>query len=664
MAEFGPQATELSAPQGAGANPTQGVQTSSYTPDLSPVASLFQKGVAMYEDFQKKKAKEGEEAVLSGFANEMGAAEQEYLQDQNSNKYMVKRGLIINKYRTMAPGLTTEFSKMMGLSKEGIGGMAEDEETASRKRRQSVLTAAVDAGIPQPRGKEAEDAVIDAMQTSRRIQAQTKEMFESRQREAQMSTWEREQSSAQRKEQAASNLVLLSGKHSQAFGQQMRALAKAVSTGQMTPEAATAEADAYMNTIQMQINSIAVYDKEMAAPFKAEFDRMYSTMSPFFKKGSDLEAMENQWKKMEAAAKIRVLGNNPDLHSMSVLSQAFGNQPEVFQRADPVISSALMKMGLKERGQDVSSKGSDVQIIGNEKYEKQSFDVIKGGITNLLDGNLDPKAKKDVRTEVFGQMKGVMEQYVDQFQLGKLNSASRKQMSEFLLDKNTARFLKENPLPTNVARGLAAAAEDNFKQFERTFNEAAGGMLKGVDKRSAVQKMGGRGMGGQNHKPVRSEDVPAIDAVNISWQGDRLVFEPKNVPVDPLDRNRLMTQLDKVSVLLSNGVKIAAHIQGDDNYKSYFDTVKHKLFPSKFDAPVDSQDKDMKAATNGGYSKESNLRALAANTPAEQSNGRSMEPPAEVNIKSIRDELKKATTKEQIDALLEALDYEMNKRGR
>lgn len=664
MAEFGPQATELSAPQGAGANPTQGVQTSSYTPDLSPVASLFQKGAAMYEDYQNKKAKEGQDAVLSGFANEMGAAEQEYLQDQNSNKYMVKRGLIINKYRTMAPGLTTEFSKMMGLSKEGIGGMAEDEEAATRKRRQSILSAAVDAGIPQPRGKEAEDAVIDAMQTSRRIQAQTKEMFESRQREAQMSTWEREQVAAQRKEQAASNLVLLSGKHSQAFGQQMRALAKAVSTGQMTPEDATAEADAYMNTIQMQINSIAVFDKEMAAPFKAEFDRMYSTMSPFFKKGSDLEVMENQWKKMEAAAKIRVLGNNPDLHSMSVLSQAFGNQPEVFQRADPVISSALMKMGLKERGQDVSTKGSDVQIIGNEKYEKQSFDVIKGGIANLLDGNLDPKAKKDVRTEVFGQMKGVMEQYVDQFQLGKLNSASRKQMSEFLLDKNTARFLKENPLPTNVARGLAAAAEDNFKQFERTFNEAAGGMLKGVDNRSTVQKMGGRGMGGQNQKPVRSEGAPAIDAVNISWQGDRLVFEPKNVPVDPLDRNRLMTQLDKVSVLLSNGVKIAAHIQGDDNYKSYFDTVKHKLFPSKFDAPVDSQDKDMKAATNGDYSRESNLRSLAANTPAEQSSGRSMEPPAEVNIKSIRDELKKATTKEQIDALLEALDYEMNKRGR
>lgn len=662
MAEFGPQATELSAPQGAGANPIQGVQTSSYTPDLAPVASLFQKGAAMYEDWQKAKAKEGDQTILSGFANEMGSAEQQYLQDQDSNKYMVKRGLIINKYRTMAPGLTTEFSKMMGLSKEGIGGMAEDEATATRKRRQSILTAATDAGIPQPRGKEAEDAIIDAMQTSRRIKAQQKEEFETLQRGAQMSGWEREQIAADRKEKAASNLVLLSGKHSQAFGQQMRSLAKAVASGQMTPEDATAEADSYMNTIQMQINSIAVYDKDMAAPFKAEFDRMYSTMSPFFKKGADLEAMENQWKKLDLASKIRVLGNNAELHDLSTASQAFGNQPALYQGIHNSVSKFLLNKGAIEDGRVTPKAGADAQIIGDTKLEPQAYGVVKGGIKNFLDGGVDPKVKKNVRNEVFGQMKGVMEQYVDKFQLGKLTPESRKNMNEFLLDKDTARFLKENPLPTDVARGLAMAAEDNFKQFEQTFNVNVGEMLKGVDIRSAVQKMGGRGMGGQSQKPVRTDSVSAIDAVNISWQGDKLVFDPVSMPVDKIEQNRLLTQLNKVSDALSNGVKVAAHIQGETNYKAYFDQVKHKLFPSKFEAPVDSQDKTMKAATNGDYAVESNLRNLAANTPAEQSSGRSMEPPAAVNIKSIRQELEKATTKEQKDALWEALDYEMNRR--
>ena len=664
MAEFGPQATQLSAPQGAGANPIQGVQTPSYTPDLAPIASLFQKGVAVYEDWQKNKAKEQDNTILSGFANEIGAAEQEYLQDQNSNKYMVKRGLIINKYRTMAPGLTTEFSKMMGLSKEGIGGMAEDEETANRKRRQSILSAAVDAGIPQPRGKEAEDAIIDAMQTSRRVQAQTKEMFEERQRTHQMDTWEREQVLAGQKEQAASMLVEYSGKHSQAFGQQLRSLVKAVSSGQMTPEDAVAEADAYMNTIQMTLNSISVRDKELAAPFKAEFDRMYSTMSQFFKKGSDLEAMENQWKKLDIAAKIRTLGNNPELHDLSVMSQAFGNQPTLYQGIHNTVSKFLLQKGALEDGRVTPKAGAESQIIGDTKLEPQAYGVVKGGIKNFLDGNVDPKVKKNVRNEVFGQMKGVMQQYVDQYQLGRLTPQSRKNMNEFLLDKDVAKFLKENPLPTDVARGLAAAAEDNFKQFERVFNSEIGDMLKGVDIRSATQKMGGRGMGGQNQKPVRSESVSSIDAVNISWQGDRLVFDPISMPVDKFDQNRVISQLNKVSSALSNGIKIAAHIQGEDNYASYFNSIKHKLFPSKFEAPVDSQDKTMKAVTNGDYAVESNLKGLVANTPAEQSSGRSMEPPAAVNIKSIRAELEKATTKEQKDALWEALQNELARGGR
>lgn len=664
MAEFGPQATELSAPQGAGANPTQGVQTSSYTPDLAPVASLFQKGAAMYEDWQKTKAREGDQTILSGFANEMGSAEQQYLQDQDSNKYMVKRGLIINKYRTMAPGLTTEFSKMMGLSKEGIGGMAEDEATATRKRRQSILTAAVDAGIPQPRGKEAEDAIIDAMQTSRRIQAQQKEMFESRQRESQMAGWEREQLAAERKEQAASNLVLLSGKHSQAFIQQLNSLVKGVSAGQIAPEDALAEAQSYMNTVQMQINSIAVFDKEMAAPFKAQFDQIFSSMTPFIKPGADLDALERTVKKMDAAAKIRVFGSNPELHELSVLSNAFGNQPQLYQGIHNSVSKFLLNKGAIEDGRVTPKGGADAQIIGDTKLEPQAYGVVKGGIKNFLDGNVDPKVKKNVRNEVFGQMKGVMEQYVDKFQLDKLTPESRKNMNEFLLDKDVARFLKENPLPTNVARGLAAAAEDNFKQFERVFNNEIGDSLKGVDIRSATQKMGGRGMSGQNQKPVRTESVSSIDAVNISWQGDRLVFDPISMPVDKLDQNRVVSQLNKVSAALSNGIKIAAHIQGEENYGSYFNTVKHKLFPSKFDAPVDSQDKTVKAATDGSYGVEANLKGLAANTPAEEKNGRSMEPPASVNIQSIRKELEKATTQEQRDALWEALDFEMNKRGR
>ncbi len=64
-----------------------------------------------------------------------------------------------------------------------------------------------------------------------------------------------------------------------------------------------------------------------------------------------------------------------------------------------------------------------------------------------------------------------------------------------------------------------------------------------------------------------------------------MVFTPVKMPVDPEQQAMLITRLNKAADVLSNGVIIGAHVQGEENYGKYFDTVKHMMFEGKFPIP-------------------------------------------------------------------------------
>ena len=74
MAEFGIQATELSAPQGAGASPvapvTAGLLDNGVGGNIGNIMSIFQKGL---EQDAKAKKDALREATLKRYASEMGA---------------------------------------------------------------------------------------------------------------------------------------------------------------------------------------------------------------------------------------------------------------------------------------------------------------------------------------------------------------------------------------------------------------------------------------------------------------------------------------------------------------------------------------------------------------------------------------------------------------
>lgn len=597
-AEFGPQATELSAPQGAGANPVAGVETPASAIDLRPISTLVEGFGSMFKDMAKKKSEANDAQILSDFANDLGNLDQKVLQDGNSNAYMAQRSVLISKYRARAPSLTGDFQKMLNLGKEGAGGVAEDEETATRRRRQMGLDEAFKAGIPIPKERAAQDDVLMAMQTSNRVAAQTKEYREAAKFEQEQAGWVRTAAAERRKDQAKGLLVEYAGAHAIAFNSVLFDLVGQVNSGTLKEEDAMSLATSHYTKIQGEIATIAIEDRDAAAPFKSMFDNIFNTAKEGFKPGSNLENLKRQMEQLKVGSWVQTVGKNPKLLQLSTLSETFKGNPTLFASIDPVLSASLIEAGIVEDGRMTPKQGEGkTQIIGNDEFEKQSYSVVLGGIKDLTSGNLPAERQPAVKREVFGMLREVTSQFTDAYQLNKLTPESRRKMSEFLLDSSTAKFLKENPLPNDVARGLVSVAEDNFKQFERTFREQTSDLLR---KAAPPVEVGyqtlpdGTVVHGPYLEPIRSASQDPIDAIDISWNGSQIVFTPKNVPVDRYDQNKLMSNLDKVSRALSNGVIISAHIKGTDDYKKHFEEIKWKLFPSKFEAPP--QKNERKAA--------------------------------------------------------------------
>lgn len=650
MADFGPEATQLSAPQAAGANPVEGVQTSSYTPNLAPIANFVSGMSDIFGKLKKDKAAESDQRSLSGLTEDLAQAEQEWEQTKDINRFAVRKGQIIRKWQVIAPHLSGEFKKILGVFQEGTTGRAEEARKVQQEFEKDALMEGYKNGIPNVPGNEK--TTIDTVLTTRRIRAKQLELYETMKRDRDMEGWSKERDKEKLKEENGKLLTELSGKWLMSFGDNATLLAKRVKAG-ADPAGALGQLMGQYNTIMAQIDSLGTADNAMAEPYRRQFNQVLDTFKPYFSKDADSEGLENSWKKTQTIANMNYLGKDPQLMEMFTYSKAFSNQPSLYTTIHPHLQKKLASMGLKEAGVEASSvKGVSTQIVGNPDDEKQALGVVKSFVKNSLDGKMSGEDAKFARKEVYGQLKGMMKQYSNAYQLGELNADSRKKMNEFLLDPDVSRFIKENPLPVDVARGLAAAAEDNFKQFQRTFNSETKDLLLGVQiQKPRFDSFKGRGQGYQPGK--RGESVNPVDAVNITWRNNSIVFEPVNMPVDRTDQNLLVSKLNSLQTVFTNGVRIAATIQGEDP-SSFFEANKHRLFPEKFEAPVE---KGLPKPTDKqDYSKESNLKAVVNSAPM------NVDAPADYNIKSIREELKKTKDPAAREVLLDELEKQLRRR--
>lgn len=655
-AQFGAEVTQLSAPQGAGATPLEGVKEPATQIDLSPVANLFEgvgrfvKGLAE-DDAEKAKTK-----ALSDFATKHAALNQSFEQHGNPIRYRAERSKLIDTTLSGNPALTEDISKMLNVYNKGMAGAAEDEEKAERDRRNGLLKDATNQGIlPPGSSQEVQESVITAMQEGTRLKNKQSEYRENLKWAQTQDEYTRTAMERQVKEDARKTVVTYAAKHAASFNEVMYDLVKRVSSNKLAPEDAMRMGSEVYQKIQMELSAASSIDPSLAAPFKTIFDNVWEAAKPGFSQGADLKALQTQFEKMKVGTQITIANSDPDMLTLSTLSQMFGNQPQLYSSIHGSVGKFLIANGLKENGRSSPAidSAASTPIVGNPSMEKDAYGALKRSFEAYK--NVEGKSQAVARKEVYGQMNGVISQYVDAYQLNKLTPESRKNMSDFLLDKNTAQFLKENPLPLPLARGLSSAVDDYFKQYKRTVVDALGEVLPGIrtapkdtTKRATlpdgtvVSQPSMSGLGGFRDQP-RSADVDPLDAINITWENGGIKFTPTQIPVDRAEQNRLITKLNQLSVSLTNGVKIGAHVEGSDNYEAFFEKNKHRMFEGKFEAPAQTSQKPAQAPKAPANVKRNAAEERMAQEAVIESSGPDANTPLRIreDIRSIRNEMRK-----------------------
>lgn len=652
-ANFGPEATQLSAPQGAGANPVQGVQEPASGIDLSPISTLLQGADSMFTDMLKKKKDQGENQIINEFVTELTKNDQMRLQTGDRSKWMAQQQIIYNKYAGTHGDLVDKFQKVVNFRKGGLVEEQETEAQAEQKRRNAVLDK-VSVWADTNVSRETQDFLIDAQRAAERLQQQQQELRENESHRAKMEANEREAYDYRVKQEGTRLVVDLAAKHEQSFNAYMYDLARRVKENSISEIEANKMAGDYYNNIQMALSSASAANPQLASPFKASFESMYNNGREFFKPGAQLKDLEDQVKKIRLQGQLKFMSRDPDIPELAAASEMFKSHPDILLKLDPKIVKALGAMGVQETGatSPVIDSATKEQIVGIPQYEKPAFDALKTAIKQSVDGTGGDRKK--LNTEVYGQMKGLMGQYSDQYLLGKLTPESRKNMNEFLMDKTVAKFMRDNPIPVSVAQTLTRVVQDNFKQYKSTVTNALSDVLPGkvVDKTkratlpdgSTVSSPSLSGLGSLSSRP-RTADVDPLDAINISWQGDRMVFTPKTMPVDTAQQAMLVSRLNQLSNVLSNGVIIGAHIEGSTDYGAYFNKSKHIMFEGKFPVPDQPKEETKKApAAPSGVKRNKAEEAMAADV-AELNGGTGQDANTPIRIKadldSIRKELKK-----------------------
>ena len=173
MAEFGIQATDLSAPQGAGASPvapvTAGILDNGVGENIGNIMSIFQKGL---EHDAKAKKEEMKNRVLGEYAREMGAISDAASSGALKPDAVARRSRAIHdKYVSSFAEYYNEFKGLRSTFMEGTeSGVALDEETAARKSRESLINTMIGKGYPvaMDSPKAVQDAWIGVHQATQR----------------------------------------------------------------------------------------------------------------------------------------------------------------------------------------------------------------------------------------------------------------------------------------------------------------------------------------------------------------------------------------------------------------------------------------------------------------------------------------------------------------
>ena len=670
MAEFGIQATQLSAPQGAGASPvapvTAGILDNGAGGALGGILNIFAKGL---ENKQKEEAAALKQGVVSSYVK----GQQKINEAVRSGQMTPSEAKMRSRahFGEFAAGYSEYIGDIEGAAKALRGntelGDVEDEVKADMDLHKAAKTAAQSAGFTFIPGmtKSQEQSQIDAHQASVRADADMSRLLRNNAEKRAQGTFDQGVADREAKEMSVKLINTIADTNFTASYDYAQSLAQSVKAGTISAEDAGLEWNRKMGTINAQIQSAAGMNPELAAPYRTLFADLQGLGDKLLDPKMQAENLDNEIKMITNKAKL-VLLQKPNIATIVAASALMGQNATIaLQSAAPVVEAitSIFK-------DTVDSPAPKAQIVGNPEIEKEVFKFTTESLKSYNRG--DFKSKPEAAVEMKNVVDNILQQVTDVTTRRGADPKTLTEAAKFLASPEFGEYASKNRIDAEAQVGAIKTMRILYNKevqgaISREIQKAVTtqdrfGAESAIDAANRTRAAGSAQGAAAPVKTATTQFDPK--KLKISFKGAGVHFELENpshdVAIARMERG-VINALKQAQVAINQQIHMGAHLEGSVDYAKFWEANKHTLASGFFSPP---ERKEGEQPVGGSYKLEKDLPATAANTPEENASAARTEAPEVVanrvkqDIIAIRAELKRVsdpTTKRILEEELRKL---------
>lgn len=576
MADFGVNATTLSAPQGAGSQTLAPVNSPRQVESgngLMMIGKIFAKGL---EDSRKDEADNRRNTVVG-----------QYIEEENKFSQAVEQGVMTaaqaaSRSRANFRQFSSSYSEyIIDFEKAGKAlrgftaiGVAVDEEQAAKEARKADKARAAGQGFLFLDGmsKEAEDAVIKASQAAIASEKEMSRFYAAKVEERAAGQYDAAVNAREEKELSFRVINTLASENLNAFQAFGVDVASKVKVGQLSPDEGRALLTKNFSNINAAIQAGARTNPELAAPYRSLFDNLLKTSMDMLDPKNQTAELEERFKNIKLKMKLIAMGD-PEIAGAVVTNELFPNNPTITLSVSSASAKAFTKLSnLPIGARDADGSATYVpQVVGNPEVEEGTLKLLRHGLADLAQGKLSNAEVAKIQAS--NSINQILHQTGELINRG-VSPKQLKGVAQFFASPEYAGFVANNKIDKQAA-GAAA------RTFERLYQPA---IINGVQ-----AELGKVVPKGPQQFETSKEPVTFGEMIDIKFSGSGIYFEPKGKEgVSPFSQRQVgpvVKELNTAQKAINQLIHIAAHMEGSTDYGKFWEANKHIWIPSMFSAP-------------------------------------------------------------------------------
>jgi len=655
MAEFGIQATQLSAPQGAGASPvapvTAGILDNGAGSALGGILNIFAKGL---ENKQKEEAAALKQGVIGSYVK----GQQKINEAVRSGQMTPSEAKMRSRahFGEFAAGYSEFIGDIEGAAKALRGntelGDVEDEVKSEQAFVKAAETAAQAAGFSFIPGmsKSQRQSQVDAHQAIVRADAERERLFRQNAERRSQDTFDQGKADREAKELAQKSLQDIASKNYAATFDFLQSLSEQMTSNKMTPEMAMSNWRMKMGSIFTTIAEVSKADPNAVSQYRSVFDALDKMGADMLDPNKRGQVTANQLKLLQDQAELMIM-QKPDVARMYGALKVLGPSAPLLLESMPIVQETISSLF----SQAVDSGKPVAQVVGNPQVETKALEITRETLGRFNRGEIngDEKAAEHTKNAV----DNILQQITDVTTRRGANPKTLTEAAKFLASPEFGEYASKNRIDAEAQVGA-------IKTMRILYNkEVQGAITREIQKAITTQdrfgaesaidaanrtRAAGRAQGAA--APVKTTTTQFDPKkLKISFKGSGVHFELENpsndVAVARMERG-VVNALKQAQVAINQQIHMGAHLEGSVDYAKFWEANKHTLASGFFNPP---ERKEGEQPVGGSYKLEKDLPATAANTPAENASAARIEAPevvanrVEQDIIAIRGELKRVS---------------------